>query len=160
MALYQQYQCIISMVLVPRLVKNKQWPRMRLLLKSTGPCTLGGRKLQPVPYPIHWSHIAINIEQSLIPLESQVSNVIEYHFFIEHFFLSHENTKCYRTYIFFLSHESIKNIESNVLFYRTYFSYRMKLLKISNQMFCFIEHIYILSQESSENIESNIFHRT
>ena len=107
MALYQQYQCIISMVLVPRLVKNKQWPRMRLLLKSTGPCTPGGRKLQPVPYPIHWSHIAINIEQPLIPLESQVSNVVEYHFFMEHIFLSHEN---------------IKSIESNVLFYRTYLS--------------------------------------
>ena len=133
------------MVLVPKLVKNKRWPRMRLLLKSTGPCTPGGRKLQPVPYPIHWSHIAINIEQSLIPLESQVSNVIEYHFFYRTFFLSHENTKCYRTYIFFLSHESIKNIESNVLFYRTNFSYRMKLVKISNQMFCFIEHIFFIA---------------
>ena len=63
-------------------------------------------------------------------------------FFYRTYFLSHENTKCYRTYIFFLSHESIKNIESNVLFYRTYFSYRMKLLKISNQMFSFIEHIF------------------
>ena len=141
MAPYQQYQCIISMVLVPRLVKNKQWPRMRLLLKSTGPCTPGGRKLQPVPYPIHWSHIAINIEQSLIPLESQVLNVIEYHFFHRTFFYRMKIPNVIE-HIFFLSHESIKNIESNVLFYRTYFSYRMKLLKISNQMFCFIEHIF------------------
>ena len=153
---------------------------MRLLQKSTGPCTPGGRKLQPVPYPIHWSHIAINIEQSLIPLESQVLNVIEYHFFHRTFFLSHENTKCYRTYffsiawkykkyrikcfvlsnIFFLSHETIENIESNVLFHRTYIFYCMKLLKISNQMFSFIEHIYFLSHESIENIESNFFYQT
>ena len=127
------------MVLVPRLVKNKQWPRMRLLLKSTGPCTPGGRKLQPVPYPIHWSHIAINIEQSLIPLESQVSNVIEYHFFIEHFFYRMKIPNVIE-HIFFLSHESIKDIESNILFYRTYI---------------------FLSHETIENIESIIFfHRT
>ena len=156
------------MVLVPRLVKNKQWPRMRLLLKSTGPCTPGGRKLQPVPYPIHWSHIAINIEQSLIPLESQVSNVVEYHFFIEHiFFIAWKyqmlsniyifsiawkykkyRIKCFvLSNIFFLSHETIENIESNVFFYRTYiffiawiyWKYRIKLF-LSNIIF--IEFCY------------------
>ena len=83
------------------------------------------------------------------------------------FFLSHENTKCYRTYIFsiawkykkyrikcfvlsnifFLSHETIENIESNVFFYRTYiffiawiyWKYRIKFF-LSNIIF--IEFCY------------------
>ena len=97
---------------------------MRLLQKSTWPRVPGGRKLQPVPYPIHWSHIAINIEQSLIPLESQVSNVIEYHFFIEHFF--------YRM--------KIPNVIEHIFFLD-----RMKVLKISNQMFCLIENTFLIA---------------
>ena len=39
---------------------------MRLLRKSTWPRTPGGQKLQPVPYPIYRSRIAIDIARSLI----------------------------------------------------------------------------------------------
>ena len=64
-------------------------------------------------------------------------------FFIEHIFFIAWKYQMLSNIYFFLSHESIKNIESNVLFYRTYVFYRMKLLKISNQMFCFIKNIFI-----------------
>ena len=37
---------------------------MRLLQKSTWPRVLGGQKLQPVPYPIYRSRIAICIARS------------------------------------------------------------------------------------------------
>ena len=56
---------------------------MRLLQKSTWPRVPGGQKLQPVPYPIYRSRIAINIERSLIPLENQ-------------------NIECYRISFFFV----------------------------------------------------------
>ena len=49
---------------VSQLVRNKQWLRKHLLQKSTRPRTPGGQKLQPVPYPIHWSHIAIKTFQN------------------------------------------------------------------------------------------------
>ena len=38
---------------------------MRLLQKSTWPRAPGGQKLQPVPYSIYRSRIAINIARSL-----------------------------------------------------------------------------------------------
>ena len=76
---------------------------MHLLQKSTRPRMPGGQKLQPVLYSIYRSRIAINIARSLIPLEYKISNVIEYHFFIELISLSHENIEFYRIQQVFLS---------------------------------------------------------